>query len=93
MLFSRTAFLPRRVSDLPSSRKIPFCWLLRVKLVWYYSLTILMTDELQELMRIRERIAKMISEGRLSNDTQRAMAETLESVDRDIAALKLRRPN
>jgi Trk K+ transport system NAD-binding subunit len=46
---------------------------------------------LEQLQRVREQIARVIARGDLSKYTHKAMQETLESVDRDIAVLKAKR--
>lgn len=49
-----------------------------------------MADELAELMRVREQIASLILEGKLSQDTCKAMKDVLASLDADIAAARAR---
>ena len=43
---------------------------------------------LEQLQRIREQIARLLSRGDLTRQTASVMRNTLESLDRDIGALK-----
>ena len=49
-----------------------------------------MADQLDELLRMREQVAKLLAHGDLTNDTRNAMQETLASIDRDIATAKVK---